>query len=267
VGALQNAQSNALVAGLMILSVVALERGRTAGGVAAVVAGATIKVFPLGAGLFGLLTPAWRRHIAWCAVFGFGSIALPLLVTSPALLRGQYDGWLAVQQQDGAKVGMAWLGGIVEIVLGRAIPHAPVQLAGIGWMMLSAWMARAQWTNPPVRRLLLASLLVFAVVFNHMAESPSFVIAFAGVGIWWATMPRESWRDALVAVIVLLGSVGGSDIVPKHIRLDWHAHYQIKAVVTVVGWFALQLDLFRYLREGTSGSTTHWPNVPTQPAR
>ena len=267
-GALQNTQSNALVAGLMILSLVAVERDRVAGGAAALIAGATIKLFPLSAGIFGLLTPMRWRHVAWCAVIGLAFLVLPLAATSPELLRVQYDSWLAVQKQDSTKIGMAWLGGIIEIALGRRVPHAPFQLFGVATIVTSAWLARRRWNDDAIiRRLLLASLLIFAVVFNHMAESPSFVIAFAGLGIWWATMPRERWRDVLVLMIVLLGSVGGSDLMPKHIRIAVHDHYQIKAVVTLIGWFALQYDLWRQINLGAASEPTMPQVAPMPPAR
>ncbi len=251
-GALQNTQSNALVAGLMVLSVVALERQRVAAGAAAIIAGATIKVFPLSAGLFGLLTPMRWRHVAWCALVGVAFLVLPLTVTSPDMLAMQYRSWLAVQEQDTAKVGMAWMGGLIELALGHAIPHAPVQLFGVLVVLAGAWLARDQWDNATVRRLLLSSLLIFSVVFNHMAESPSFVIAFTGLGIWWASMPRERWRDVLVVLILLLGSVGGSDIVPKRIRVEYHGKIQLKAIVTLIGWFALQYDVWRTVQRNAT---------------
>jgi hypothetical protein len=189
------------------------------------------------------------RHVAWCALVGVAFLVLPLMVTSPDMLAMQYRSWLAVQEQDTAKVGMAWMGGIIELVLGRAIPHAPVQLFNVLVVLAGAWLSREQWENATVRRLLLSSLLIFAVVFNHMAESPSFVIAYTGLGIWWASMPRERWRDALLIVIVLLGSVGGSDLVPKDIRVAYHGKTQLKAIVTLLGWFALQYDLWRTVQQ------------------
>ncbi|MDQ6611056.1 MAG: DUF2029 domain-containing protein [Gemmatimonadota bacterium] len=248
IGSMQMAQSNTLVAALMILSLVALEHQRIAAGATAVIVGASIKLFPLSAGLFGLLTPMRWRHVAWCTIIGIVFVLLPLLVTSPAQLQMQYHSWFVLQEQDATKTGMAWLGGIIELALGHAIPHRPVQLFGVAIILVAAWFARDKWHDAVVRRLLLASLLIFSVVFNHMAESPSFVIAFAGIGIWWASLPSERWRDALVLMIVLLGSVGGSDIVPRHIREVWHGRIQLKAIVTLLGWFALQYDLIQRLR-------------------
>ena len=263
VGSLQNTQSNALLAGLMILPLVAVERDQIPGGALSVVLGATIKVFPASAGIFGLLTPMRWRHVAWCVALAVATLALPLLFTSADTLVGQYHSWFAISRSDNTKVGMAWLGGLVELSLGRAIPHAPIQGAGVAWVLATAWLVRSRWTDVTLRRLLLASLLIFSVVFNHMAESPTFVIAFAGVGIWWAALPRERWRDALVLLIVLAGSVGGSDIVPRHVRMEWHDRIQLKAIVTLLGWCGVQLDLLRRVQ----GEVNLPPVAPTLPAR
>ncbi len=252
VGSLQNTQSNALLAGLMILPLVAIERAHVTFGALSVVVGATIKVFPASAGLLGLLTPMRWRHVGWSVALAMVSLALPLLFTTPDLLAHQYQSWLTISRSDNTKVGMAWLGGLIELALGRAIPHAPIQGVAVAWVLFTAWLVRSRWTDVALRRLLLASLLIFSVVFNHMAESPSFVIAYAGIGIWWATMPRERWRDALVVLIVLAGSVGGSDLVPKHIRVEWHDRIQLKAIVTLLGWAGVQVDLLRRVKAEVS---------------
>ncbi len=254
VGAIQNTQVNALLAGLMIFALVDLQRGRIAGGAGVVAIGAAIKVFPLAAGLFGVVSPQRWRHLAWCAVVGVLFLAAPLVVTSFDSLSMQYTSWYALTQRDNAKVGMAWVGGLIELMLGRRIPHAPVQLAGILWIMATAWMARTAWPHATVRHLLLASLLIFAVIFNHMAESPTFVIAYAGIGIWWATMPRARWRNVVLGLIIVFGSIAGSDIVPRDIRVAIHGGYQVKAIVTVIGWLAVQWDLLHRLRGVDSDS-------------
>ncbi len=247
-GAMQNSQSNGLCAALMILALVALEREHVAWGAAAVASGAAIKVYPLASGLLGLVSPKRWSHLLWCIAMGALCLSLPLLVTSPTTLLGQYHAWFALQRADTTKIEMYWVGGVLERVTGNSVPHVPLQLLGVLWTITVAWRARLHWSDPVLRRLLVAALLLFAVVFNHMSESPTFVIAFAGVGIWWSVLPRARWRDAVVLLVVLIGSVGGSDAVPNHIRLAWIVEPRLKAWVTIFAWCALQYDMLRLLR-------------------
>ena len=248
-GAIQNAQSNGLVAALIILALVLSERERVAGGALAVALGTSVKVFPIGAGLFGLMDDRRWRHIAWCVVAGLVLLALPLLVTPFATLVEQYRSWGAMGSQDHLSVEQAWIGGIVETALGRAVPHAPFQVAGVVWIGVTAWLASRVWDDALVRRLLLASVLGFSVLFNHKGESPTYVIAFAGAGIWWSVMPRARWRDGLVLALVVVGSLGGSDLFPKSFRQAYYRGWQLKAVMTTIGWFGLQWDLWGVMRE------------------
>lgn len=247
-GAMQNTQSNGLCAALMIFSLVALEREHVAWGAAAVASGAAIKVYPLASGLLGLVSPKRWSHLLWCVATGALCALLPLFVTSPTRLFEQYRSWLVLQRADTTKIAMYWTGGVIERFTGAAVPHAPVQLIGVLWTVLIAWYAQGQWSDAVLRRLLLASLLLFAVVFNHMSESPTFVIAFAGIGIWWSVLPRARWRDAIVLLAWLIGSVGGTDAVPRHIRLAWIVEPRLKAWVTIVAWCAIQYDILRTLR-------------------
>jgi len=245
IGAIQNTQSNGLVAGLMIIGATTSWQERSAWSSSSVISGAAIKLFPLSVGVFGLMPPSRWRFVAWCVGVGALLLAAPLLVTPPEQLLAQYQSWSAVEARDLGKTGMWWIGGVLEVWAGRALPHIPFQLAGAAWLAASAWMARHQWRSPIVQQLLIASALGFALVFNHMAEPPTFVIGFAGVGIWWAALPRTRWRDAIVIAVVVLGSLGGSDLVPDDIQREWHYDTRLKALVMIAAWCAMQFDLWR----------------------
>jgi hypothetical protein len=247
-GSIQNAQSNAVVAALMIGAVLAVEHQQAVRGAVAIALGASFKIFPLATGIFGLMTPNRWRHVAWCSVAGVTALLLPLLVTSPSVLLAQYRWWGDINAHDHLFQNGMWLGGVIEIVLGHAIAHTPVQAFGAFTIVLTCWLARHQWNDAAVRRLLTASVLTFATVFNHKAESPSYVIAFTGIGIWWASLPRERWRDVLVVLVVVIGSLGGSDLAPRSFRADYYRGWQLKAVAASASWFAMQFDLVRWLR-------------------
>lgn len=248
IGAIQNTQSNGLVAGLMIAGATSTWQHRSGLSSLSVMGGAAIKVFPLSVGVFGLLSPTWRKYLIWCACVAALLLAAPLLVTPLEHLLAQYRSWSAVEARDLAKTGMWWIGGVLEVWSGRALPHVPFQIAGAAWLATSVWCARRQLHSAAVQQLLVASVLGFAVVFNHMSEPPTFVIGFAGVGIWWAALPRTRWRDAMVLAVVLLGSIGGSDIVPHDIQREWHYDTRLKAWVMIAAWAAMQWDLSRLVR-------------------
>ncbi len=258
-GAIQNAQSNGLAAALMILALVASERQRHAVGALAIAVGTSIKIFPISAGIFGLLGRAPRRHVVWCVAAGIVLLALPLLVTPLDTLLEQYRSWAAIGARDHLHIKQAWIGGIAESFRGRAVPHAPIQLAGIGWIVFISWKASRAWDDALVRRLLLASLLAFATIFNHKGESPTYVIAYAGLGIWWSLLPRERWRDAVMLAAFVIGSLGGTDLAPRSWRAEYHQGWQLKALFTVIAWSVMQHDLWLAIRRSPTAAPAEPP--------
>jgi hypothetical protein len=64
--------------------------------------------------------------------------------------------------------------------------------------------------------------------------------------------------------IVRLGSVGGSSIVPMASRVEWHERTQRKVIMTLLGWCALQDDVWRRLR--VTGTTSAAPRGVDQRA-
>ena len=243
--AVQNAQSNGLVAALMILTLLATERRQPLLGATWIAIGASVKLFPIGAGVFGLLDRRRWTHLASCAAIGVALLALPLLITSPASLAAQYRSWLVVENADRTQPGMMWIGGALEWARGAPVPHAPIQLVGLTWMLFATYRCMSQWSDATVRRLFLASTLVFATIFNHQAESPSYVIAFTGIGIWWSVLRRARWRDAVMVGAFVFGSVSGTDIAPGTWRQIYLFTWQLKAIVATVVWCAIQYDLWR----------------------
>jgi len=251
-GATQNAQSNGLAAALMIGAFIAAERSHLALGGWAVAAGTSIKLFPISAGLFGLLSPHRVRHVLWCLISGAALLALPLLVTPFDTLLMQYRSWGALSAKDALSIGQMWIGGSVETFRGASISHAPIQAVGLAWLLASGWYAARAWHDTTVRRLMLASVLGFATIFNHKGESPTYVIAFAGIGIWWSILPRAGWRNVLVLLAFVVGSLGGTELVPPAYRTAYHQGWQLKAITTTVAWIALQWDVWRSVRRAST---------------
>jgi hypothetical protein len=243
-GSLQNVQSNALVAALIVLTFAAYERHHTALGSLAAITGAFVKLFPLAGVSFAIFHPR-KPRVAIAVVLGIAAFAvLPLLVTSPARLLAQYASWRAIEATDSQHRGYSVME-MIEQVTGAGLPNWPIQLAGILILLAPVVVQRWRWHDWDLRRLYLCSVLVFCVIFNHEAESPSFVVAITGVAIWFATIQRPSRLEwALLGFIVLFTILASSDVMPRAIQRDFFDRYRFKTVPLIVLWIELQRRLW-----------------------
>lgn len=193
---MQASQSNSLVAAIIVLAFVALERGEQWRGFLTIALGAAIKIFPLAALSLAIFHPRRARAAGIFALCAAALVLLPLVVTTPSMLLSQYEWWHAIESVDALALGASVMR-VLHDAFGEAWPNWPVQLAGV-FVLLLPLLHRSRWADTHFRRGYLASLLVFVVIFNHQAERPSFVIAAAGVAIWFVQSPRDAARLALV---------------------------------------------------------------------
>ena len=280
VGDLQRAQSNALVAGLILLAWAAFERNRPWAAATAIATGAFVKIFPL-AGLVGaVLHPRRARFAFRFAVALAVGIALPLLVTSPSLLAGQYASWRAIESLDAAPLARygaggaglyAGLMGALRTWFGVEWPHWPVQLGGLALLLAPVAWRRDRWGDPQFRITLVASILVFCVLFNHQSESPSYAIAMIGISVWFAASDRTGWRIALLVFAILVVNLGSTDLMPRAWYRDYYVRYMLKTVPLIPVWIVMQLELLGVvhnrqamsaIREGDAGDARILERAP-----
>jgi hypothetical protein len=253
VGSMQNAQSNVLSAGLMILAFAEFERRRELTAAIAVTLGTLIKLFPIAAAAFALFRP-FRvprfavRGIA-CAAVG---LAAPLLLVSPEQLLELYRSWGALSKTDALTRGYSVME-LLEMSFGRGWPNAPIQLLGAAILLaplLRYWM----YGSPRFRLLFLASVLMFCVIFNHKAESPTFVIATAGVAIWFLSVERNRLNWIAFALFVVGTTLSSSDVMPEALQEGFFEPYRIKAVPVLAVWVLTQVELWRMGSRRSSGA-------------
>lgn len=197
---LDGTQSNGLVAATIILAFAALERNRLWLGAGAIVAGILIKLFPAAALAFAVPRKDRVRFGVVFAVVMVALVAVPLVVTPAGTLVDQYRSWYAMGSVDALDRGASVMR-LLHILFGYDGPNWPVQVAGTAMLILP--LLRGRWSDPQHRKLFLASLLVWSVIFNHKAEQPSFVIAVVGVAIWYAVRARSLTRDVLAGAVLV----------------------------------------------------------------
>jgi hypothetical protein len=244
---LQNSQSNALIAGLILIAYMAFERQQEGKAITAVLLGACIKVYPLAAGVLGLAGPPPRRSrvIAWSAVVGIVLAALPLMVLGPSGYVAAWGGWWGSLHRDAGLQGQSVMR-MLSDWFRITIPTWTVQGVGVLALLAPLVVRHDHWSDARFRLRWLSSLLIFLVIFNHQAESASFIVATSGVAIWFATTERTWWRTTLLTLTLLLVSLPRLFFFPYHVYHDAIRAHALDALPCFLVWLVIQGELWSW---------------------
>jgi hypothetical protein len=170
--------------------------------------------------------------------------ALPLIVTPFHTLVIQYQNWAELIKNDAkSAVGLSvagWLHSWFGI-------DAKAYIMVIGVALFFVPLIRYRlYSNAVYRMLMLAFMLLWVIIFNHKAESSTFIIAVAGVGIWYFTSPKANWRTFLLFLVLLFTSMSTTDIFPPFVKKHFIYPYTIKAVPCIWVWIVIFVEMMRF---------------------
>ena len=95
--------------------------------------------------------------------------------------------------------------------------------------------------------MLLASVLIFTVIFSSGSESPTYIIAFVGVAIWFVIQPKpiSKFYIALFIFALIFTSLSPSDLIPKYLKDNFIRPYALKALPCVLIWLAVVYEMLK----------------------
>jgi len=101
-----------------------------------------------------------------------------------------------------------------------------------------------QYKHLPFQLMILASTLLFVVLFSSGSESPTYIIAVAGVMLWFLMQKNISKIDiAILIFVIILTCFSFSDLFPKSVKENYIIKYSLKAVPCIVVWFRVMYEL------------------------
>jgi hypothetical protein len=241
---LQNEQSNGLIAGLIILSVALLERKHYFFAAFCIVFSIYVKLFGIVALVLFLMYPKKGKLILYSTFWVIILFLLPLLFIDISQYKFIYESWGNMLSNDlaishGYSV-MGWL----HTWFGININKMAIVIIGI-FMFCLPLIRIKLYESYKYKLLMLASVLIWIVIFNHKAESPTFIIAMAGVSIWFIISEKNKLNSILFILAFIFTSLSPSDIFPRFIRKEWFEPYAIKAVPCIIIWIKIIYDLLK----------------------
>lgn len=239
---MQNEQSNGLMAGLFVLGFALLENKRYLLATLCIVLSIYIKLFGIVAFALFLLYPKKGKLALYTVLWMVVLFLIPLLLVEFSYYQSLYISYLGLLTQDHAgSMGLSVMGWL-STWFGMNVNKNIVVLIGAIIFMIPLVKIKA-YASYDFRKLMLASVLIWVIIFNHRAESPTFVIAMAGVSLWFIGSDKSMINKVLFILAFIFVSLSPTDIFPRFIRKEFVDPYVLKAVPCIFIWAKIIYDL------------------------
>lgn len=243
-------QFNIILTGLLMLSAIYIYERKEAKSAFAILIGVFVKIY----GIVGLsaffFVKNKTKFIISLIVISILFFVLPMLISSPKFGVQSYFDWytsLSGKNIDNQALGTRQdysLMGVVRRILGDAsISNLIFLIPGFIIFMLP-YIRIKQFKFLPFQLMILSSTLLFLVLFSSGSESPTYIIAIAGVMIWFLMQKKLTKIDiGLLIFVMIFTCFAFSDLFPKSIKEGVFIKYSTKAIPCILIWFRVIYEL------------------------
>jgi len=261
VTSLHGQQTNPIIAALGLLTFTFLEKDKQKWAAIFPVIAFCIKGYGLIFAALFLFYPKRGQYVLysvlWLIIFAF----LPLPFLGKDYFIEVYNDWLTCLVDD-HKVNFGFsIMGLIKVwwPAFTDIDVSKVQYAGLGLFALT-WLLnliKGTFQSKDHRLLLLAYASLWVIMFNHAAESPTYVIAVQGVVIFYLVnqYAYQPWSKILILLVFFFTMLAPTDIYPLSWRIGFFQPNLIKVIPCFLIWIVLQVQLLSLKRTTTSSLT------------
>lgn len=243
-------QFNVALVALLMLSATYIYEKKEVKSVVAILIGVFVKIY----GILGLSQFFFIKNKVRFILSGIGIsilfFILPMLFSSPQFVIQSYSDWaqsLAEKNNLNQSLGGMQdisLMGFVRRILGDASISNLTFLAFGAPLFFLPYIRIKQYKNYSFQLMILASTLLFLVLFSSGSESPTYIIAVVGVMIWFFLQKDRTKTDyAMLIFVIILTCFSPSDLFPKFIKENYIIKYSLKAVPCIIVWLRVIYEL------------------------
>jgi hypothetical protein len=240
----QNEQSNTLMIALFLFAFSSLEKRKYFLATLFLVISIYLKLYGIVAFSMFLFYPDKIKLAAYSIFWLLVLFSLPLVLVDYQQLVFNYKSWLALLTNEHDQIYgisvMGWLSTWFRLEISKFIPV----LIGIILFCLPL-LKIANYKYYSFRLLALCSVLIWVVIFNHRAESASYIIAYTGIAIWFMLGKQGLWEKLLMLGAFILITLSPTDLFPKYIREEYVQGYTLKAVPAILIWLLILVRMLK----------------------
>jgi hypothetical protein len=260
-----NVQFNIAIAAFITLTFVLIHREKEFWAPLPILIGTFVKLYGVVGFAFFFLVKDKPKFILGCIVWSVVLFVTPMALSSPEYVVSMYGEWykyLVIKNADNVSLtsyqDISIMGFFRRLLEDPTLPNLPFIAAGVALFGIP-YLRFSQYKNQAYRLLLLASTLMFPVIFSSSSESSTYIIVFVGIAVWFAIQPRPySWQVwGLLAAAILFGSFNTVDFYPQAFRTFLRLH-SVKALPCAIIWLVVIYQMtrsdFKQFQVGKSSS-------------
>ena len=130
------------------------------------------------------------------------------------------------------------------------------QFAGIFMLLVTMLFVLIRNNYEEVKFFFLAYIMIWVIIFNHTAESSTYIIASTGAAIWYVNSKKTILDRILIIITFILTVLSPSDIFPAYLRKNFVIPYSLKVLGPMLIFIKIQvLIIFNYAKSRNYSST------------
>jgi len=252
--AVQNLQFNPMLCSWILLTYVCIKEDKLGLAAMLIVAGTFIKLYGIVGIPFIFFTKDYRKLIAYLILWAIIFFCLPMFISSPEFVTQSYFDWYQSlleknienisSYQSSGMTDISAMGFVKRVTGFYKLPNFYFTIPA-GILMLLPLYRFSKWKDIKFQLSYLAQLLIGLVIFSTSAESPTYVIAVTGFGIWYVlNAPKPAkWMYILLMFVLVLTVFSPTDLFPRYLREEFVVKYSLKALPCFIAWLTISFHL------------------------
>lgn len=252
VTALLNTQFHPLCIALILWSYICIHRGQDAWAALWIVLGICIKLYGVVGLAFFFFSKKPLRLAAYLIFWMWLILLLPMFLGGWDYGMSTYMGWKEVLSHknelnvdirnfrtDVCVMGMfrRWTGDGTLSNLWFLIPSMVLNLY--------VFFQIKKWKDVSFHLRIVAFVSIYLMLASTGTESPTLIMAFPGVGIWFVLGEKTKSRWALLLLTLLISSFSPTDLFPQWLRNEWVNPLGLMILPLFLVWLAIAWDLVK----------------------
>lgn len=251
-------QYNIAITAGVLLTFTMIERKQDFWAAFFIMLGTMIKLYGIVGLAFFFFSKNKLTLVLSCLFWGVVMFVAPMAVSSPEYIIQQYYEWYIALVEKNADNINVLAGNMADLstnisLLGMVRRTTQIVTYSDLWLIIPGiiaflipYLRISQYKYVAFRQTLLASVLMFTVLFSTGSENSTYIIAFAGVALWYCSAPwkRSKWDIALMVVVFIISSLSPGDLFPKAIYRGLIQPYALKALPVTIVWFKLCYEMY-----------------------